>query len=86
MAYNPMYEPTDENTFKVVVRDLDKCKYVYPDYQEIMSRHMPEALSTYVVIKAYVDANHAGNIINWRSHYGIIVYVNNAPIIWYSKL
>ena len=46
---------------------------------------MPEALGKYVVIKAYVDANHAGNIANRRSHSGIIIYVNNAPIIWYSK-
>ena len=32
-----------------------------------------------------MDANHAGNMANRRSHYGIIIYVNNAPIIWYSK-
>ena len=46
---------------------------------------MPEALVKYLVIKAYVDANHAGNMANRRSHSGIIVYVNNALIIWYSK-
>ena len=46
---------------------------------------MPEALGKYVVIKAYVDANHAGNMSNRRSHSGIIIYVNNSPIIWYSK-
>ena len=50
-----------------------------------MPRHMPEALSKYVVIKAYVDAKHAGNMANRRSYSGIIIYVNNAPIIWYSK-
>ena len=26
------------------------------------------------------------NMANKRSHSGIIIYVNNAPIIWYSKL
>ena len=46
---------------------------------------MPEALGKYVVIKAYVDANHAGNMANRRSHSGIIIYVNNAPIIWYIR-
>ena len=46
---------------------------------------MPEALGKYVVIKAYVDANHAGNMSNRRSYCGIIIYVNNVPIIWYSK-
>ena len=50
-----------------------------------MPIHMSEALGKYVVIKACVDANHAGNIANRRSHSGIIIYVNNAPIIWYSK-
>ena len=47
---------------------------------------MTEALGKYVVIKSYVDANHAGNMANMRLHYGIIIYVNNGPIIWYSKL
>ena len=51
----------------------------------MIPRHMPEALGKYVVIKAYVDANHAGNMENRRSHSGIIIYVNNSPIIWYSK-
>ena len=46
---------------------------------------MPEALGKYVVIKAYVDSNHAGNMENMRLHSGIIIYVNNKPIIWYSK-
>ena len=46
---------------------------------------MPEALGKYVLIKSYVDANHEGNMANRKSHSGIIIYVNNAPIIWYSK-
>ena len=51
----------------------------------MIPRHIPEALGKYVVIKSYVNANHAGKMANRRSHYGIIIYVNNAPIIWYSK-
>ena len=43
-------------------------------------------IGKYVVIKSYVYDNHAGNMANMRSHSGIIVYVNNAPIIWYNKL
>ena len=50
-----------------------------------MPRHITEALGKYVVIKAYVDANHAGNMENRRLHSDIIIYVNNSPIIWYSK-
>ena len=51
----------------------------------MMPRHITEALYKYVVIKAFVDSNHAGNMANMRSHYGTIIYVNNVPIILYSK-
>ena len=44
-----------------------------------------EPLGNVVNVRAYVDANHAGNLANRRSHTGILIYVNNAPIIWYSK-
>ena len=86
MAYEPMYEPTDVNVSEVVGRNLDDWKYFYANSQEMIPRHMPETLGKYVVIKAHVDANHAGNMENRRSHSGITIYVNNAPIIWYSKL
>ena len=85
MEYDPMYEPTDENVFEVVGRYLDEWKDFYPDAQEIIPGHMPEALDKYVVIKDYVDANHTENMANRRSHSGIIIYINNAPIIWYTK-
>ena len=58
MAYGPMYEPTNEIVFEFFGRDLDEWKYFYHCTQEIIPRHMPEALGKYVVIKYYVDANH----------------------------
>ena len=76
MSYDPIYEPTDDNLFEVVGRDLDEWKYFHPDAQEIMPRHMLEEIGKYFVIKAYVDANHSGNMSNRRSHSGIIIYVN----------
>jgi len=38
-----------------------------------------------VQINAFVDADHAGNKVTRRSHTGILIYLNCAPIIWYSK-
>ena len=32
-----------------------------------------------------VDANHAGNKVNRQSQTSFIIFVNSAPIIWYSK-
>ena len=51
-----------------------------------MPSHMTEALGKCVVVKTSVDANNLGNVANMSSHYGIIIYINNAPIIWYSNL
>ena len=33
----------------------------------------------------FVDADHAGCHVTQRSHTGVLIYVNHAPIIWYSK-
>jgi len=38
-----------------------------------------------VTISAFVDVNHAGEIVTRQSHSGIFISVQNAPIIWYSK-
>jgi hypothetical protein len=46
---------------------------------------MPEPLGKPVDISCFVDANHAGNVITRRSHTGILIFVQNAPIMWYSK-
>ena len=85
MEYETMYEPSDENLFDFPGRYSDEWKYFYPYSHEMIPRHMPEALGKYVVIKYYVDANHTGKTANRRSHYRIIIYVNNVHIIWYSK-
>ena len=31
------------------------------------------------------NANHAGNVVTHQSHSGIIIFVQNAPIIWFSE-
>ena len=36
-------------------------------------------------MNVFVDANHARNRLTRRSHTGILIYLNTAPIIWYSK-
>jgi hypothetical protein len=46
---------------------------------------MPEPLGNPVVISVFVDADHASNTVTRRSHSGVIVFVNNAPIYTFSK-
>ena len=50
-----------------------------------MPSNMLELLGKSVHVCVWVDANYAGNQANRRSHSEILVYVNNALIINYSK-
>jgi len=38
-----------------------------------------------VQINCFVDADHAGNRVTRRSQTGILVFLNRAPVLWYSK-
>jgi hypothetical protein len=57
----------------------------YGDVEEELPPNMPEPRGHSVTTSAFVDANHAGNVVTRRSHTGIFLFVQNAPIIWFSK-
>ena len=81
IVFDPKTPVTDERVFnsKPDWRDF------YGDVSEEMPQDMPEPKGKSVVVSCIVDANHAGNVITRRSHTGIIIYVQNAPIIWFLK-
>jgi hypothetical protein len=57
----------------------------YRDASESIPPNAPKPRGTPVQINAFVDANHAHNRVTRRSHTGILIYLNRAPIMWYSK-
>ena len=57
----------------------------YRDAEEEMPPRMPKSRGRGLVIMAFVDASHAANKVTRRSHTGFIIFLNRAPIIWYSK-
>jgi hypothetical protein len=73
----PVY---DEERFAV----CDWSEY-YPGAREAIPPNAPEARGKSVVTSCFVDADHAGCKATRRSHTGVLIYVNKAPIIWYSK-
>ncbi len=75
----------DESTFDTAGSTKEQWEDFYPDAKEAIPTKLTEPLGKPVIIRTYVDANHAGNLANRRSHTGIIIYLNNAPILWYSK-
>ena len=64
-----------------------KCEWndFYPGATEAIPPNAIPARGNSVQINAFVDADHAGDRLTRRSHTGIIIFLNKAPIIWFSK-
>jgi hypothetical protein len=72
--------------------DVDESRFpdvnwneIYGDIEEEIPPSMPSPQGNPVRISMFCDAVHAGNIVTRRSHTGILFFINNAPIHWYSK-
>jgi hypothetical protein len=81
VAFDPKTPVVDKSAFN----NGADWKEFYGEVQEELPPKMPKPRGQRVTISAFVDANHAGNKVTRRSHTGIIIYVQNAPILWYSK-
>jgi hypothetical protein len=57
----------------------------YGNVEEELPPKMPEPRGNPVTMSAFVDATHAGNVVTRHSHSSILIYVQNAPIVWFSK-
>jgi len=57
----------------------------YPGVAEELPPNMPTPKGKTVQITTYVDTDHAHDQVTRRSVTGILLFVNNTPIKWYSK-
>ena len=57
----------------------------YRNAKEVIPPNIPEARGNAVVTTCFVDANHAGDKKDRRSQMGVLIFINKAPIHWYSK-
>jgi hypothetical protein len=64
--------------------DLD-WKEFYPEAKEEIQGTVPEPRENAVQIIIFVDADHAGDKMTRRSRTGVLLYLNLAPIQWFSK-
>jgi hypothetical protein len=55
-----------------------------PGASEKIPTNAPEPHGKSVTMTCYVNADHAGCLATRPSHTGVIILVNNAPILWYS--
>ena len=57
----------------------------YPGAGEAIPLNAPTPRGDPVDVMCYVDADHAGCRVTRRSHTGILLYVQNSPVTWFSK-
>jgi hypothetical protein len=78
--------------FDEAIIDVDEQSFVKADwkdfYGDVKKAILPNALEprgNYVQVSAFIDANHAGNLVTCQSQTGILIFVNKALVMWYSK-
>jgi len=68
----------------LVEEEYDWASTVYGDISVILPKDAPVPLGNFVMLSHYVDANLYHNMLMGRSVTGILHYLNNTPIHWYS--
>ena len=71
--------------FDIDFNDGESWKEFYEVEEEPTPSDMPAPRGKSVVMTRWVDASHASNKVTMRSHSGIFIKLNRAPIAWYSK-
>ena len=64
---------------------MEDWKEFYPDAAEAHLRKKLEQMGGPINVQVYVDTNHTGKLEKKRFQLGILIYVNNKLINFYSK-
>ena len=81
MIFDPTYPDIDLTQFK----ENEEWTKFYGNVKEAKPPNAPEPRGKSLIMRAFVDADHAGDQKTRRSRTGFLIYLNMAPIIWYSK-
>ena len=83
MMFDPSDPVVDETQFNE--QDWSTTVFGQVQNQEELPPNMPEPRGQGFVMRAKVDADHAGDTTTRRSRTGFLVYLNCAPIYWLSR-
>jgi hypothetical protein len=83
MVFDPSDPVVDESTFER--KDWTSSEFGHVDGIEELPTNMPLPRGQGFTMRAKVDADHAGDTVTRRSRTGFLVYLNCAPIYWFSK-
>jgi hypothetical protein len=80
MVFDPTYPSIDMSDFK----QFDWRNF-YGNVKEAIPPDAPEPRGKEVDLRLYCDSDHAGEKLTRRSRTGYIIFMNMAPIVWFSK-
>jgi hypothetical protein len=83
MVFDPSDPVVDETMFDL--QDWTSSEFGHVAGEEAKPANMPQPRGLGFVIRAKVDADHAGDTTTRRSRTGFLVFLNSAPIYWMSK-
>ena len=81
LAFDPTYPTVDMTQFN----DGADWKNFYGDVKEMVPPDAPKPRGKEVVVRLFVDSDHAADQKHRRSRTGYLLYINMAPILFYSK-
>lgn len=79
-----VFDPTYPKVHLSDFQEVDWQPF-YGNLKEAIPVNAPEPRGKSVVLRCYVDADHAGDLVTRRSRTGFVQFINMAPINWYSK-
>ena len=83
MVFDPT--PIEPNKTLFERQDWLHSAYGHESLKEELPSDMPVPHGQLMMMRVFVDADHAGDQVTRRSRTGFIVFLNNAPIYWSSK-
>jgi len=77
----------DDTLPNIVESNFPKADWTefYRDAKEEIPLNAPEPRGKEVHMYSFCDADHAGDKLTRQSQTGIIIFLNRAPIVWFSK-
>ena len=58
---------------------------IYGNVKEELPKNAPETLEKYIILTQYIDANIYHDVLTGRSVTGILHFINQTLIAWWSK-
>jgi hypothetical protein len=80
VVFDPTYPAVDMGTFIKTY-----WKSMHGDVKEMIPSDAPVPRGKEVDLRLFVDSDHAGEQFTRRSSTGFFIYLNMAPIVWFSK-